>query len=341
MTNGNTLLNNEDTQTGNAPILLKPAAMHYLWGGRRLKDDYAKEISTEPLAETWECSTHPNGPSIVASGPFEGMTLKQVLSLHPEFVGTHASVEGELPILIKFIDAKKDLSIQVHPDDTYAREQEEGQLGKSEMWYVLDAEKDAELIYGLHYDMDAEKIRRCIADGTIEKYLRRVPVKKDDLFFVEAGTIHAIGKGCLIAEVQESSDLTYRLYDYNRLDINGQKRPLHIEKALSVANLKSSAEPRQPMRVLKYRQGYGTELLCRCKYFQVYRMLVNTERCRSLAEYRTDSFSFCVLLCISGCGCIQFAGSTLLFFKGVCIFVPADSLEMQIHGRAQFLEIKG
>lgn len=340
MTNRNTLLSNENMATGNAPFLLKPVGKAYLWGGRRLRDDYAKEISLEPLAETWECSTHPNGPSMVASGPFIGMTLTEVLNIHPEFLGVYRQTEGKLPILIKFIDAKKDLSIQVHPDDSYAKKYENGQLGKSEMWYILDAEKGANLIYGLQYDLDADGMRRSIANGTIEKYLRKIPVKKDDIFFVEAGMIHAIGQGCLIAEVQENSDLTYRLYDYDRLDKDGRKRPLHVEKALEVANLKSSTEPRQPMRVLRYRQGYGAELLCRCKYFEVYRLLVNTERCRELASYQTDNSGFHVLLCLNGCGFIQFANDTLSFFKGDCIFVPADSLKMRIHGKAQFLEVR-
>lgn len=324
------------------PFLLKPCGKDYLWGGSRLNDDFSKAIDMSPLAETWECSTHPKGPSIAASGVFAGQTLLEVLKAHPEYLGTHPDTEGELPILIKFIDAKKDLSVQVHPTDEYAYEHENGQLGKTEMWYVLDAARDAKLVYGLYHDVDKEQIRKSIENGTVEKYLQKVPIKKDDLFYIEAGTIHAIGAGALVAEIQESSNLTYRLYDYDRVDKNGKKRELHIDKALDVVNLKASAEPRQPLRVLKYRQGCASELLCRCKYFEVYRMIVNTERHRGLVEYQADSSSFRVLLCTDGCGCIYFGENEhVIFFKGDCIFVPADSVKIRIHGQAQFLDVRG
>jgi mannose-6-phosphate isomerase len=324
------------------PFLLKPAGQDYLWGGSRLNDDFSKGIDLSPLAETWECSTHPDGPSIVASGEHKGETLSEVIKNHPEYLGTHPKSEGELPILIKFIDAKNDLSVQVHPDDEYARTHENGQLGKTEMWYVLDATSDAKLIYGLNHDTDKETMRKGIEQGTLGKYLQKVRIKKDDLFYIKAGTIHAIGAGALIAEIQENSNLTYRLYDYDRIDKNGNKRALHIDKALEVANLKASTEPRQPMRVLKYRQGCASELLCRCEYFEVNRMIVNTERCRQMVEYQADSTSFRVLLCTDGCGSIHFGnGEYLSFFKGDCIFAPANSVAIKIHGKAQFLDVRG
>ena len=340
MINRSMCLNNEEKNP--KPFLLKPSGKDYLWGGSRLNDDFSKGIDLTPLAETWECSTHPDGPSTVASGVFIGQTLAEVLKNHPEYLGTHPVTEGELPILIKLIDAKRDLSVQVHPTDDYAHEHEPGQLGKTEMWYVLDAAKDAKLVYGLHHSVGKEQLRRSIGDGTVEKYLQKIPVKKDDLFYIEAGTIHAIGAGALIAEIQENSNLTYRLYDYNRVGKDGKKRELHIDKALDAANLNASAEPRQPLRVLKYRPGCASELLCRCKYFEVHRMLVNTERCRDMVDYQADSSSFRVLLCTDGCGSIYFGEKdSLCFFQGDCIFVPADSAKLRIHGRAQFLDVRG
>jgi mannose-6-phosphate isomerase len=331
-----------DNISGHEPFLLKPIGKDYLWGGNRLNDDFAKEIELNPLAETWECSTHPDGPSLVASGPYNGQTLREVLEKHPDYLGTHPKTKGELPILIKLIDAKQDLSVQVHPNDEYARTHENGQLGKTEMWYVLDATKDAKLVYGLHHGTEPELLRQSIEQGTVEKYLQKVPVKKDDLFYIEAGTIHAIGAGALIAEIQENSNLTYRLYDYNRVDKNGQKRPLHVDKALEVANLSASAEPRQPLRVLRYRRGCATELLCRCQYFEVHRMLINTEACRELVGYQSDEASFRVLLCTGGCGEIEYGERDLLrFFKGDCIFVPANSVKLRIHGNCQFLDVRG
>lgn len=324
----------------NKPFLLKPAGKDYLWGGHRLNDDFAKEVDMAPLAETWECSTHPDGPSIVNSGVHEGAFLSDVLQMHPEYLGTHSKAKKELPILIKFIDAKKDLSVQVHPDDAYAMANENGANGKTEMWYVMDAAKDARLIYGLSHNADRETIKKSIEQGTLEKYLQKVPVKKDDVFYIAPGTIHAIGAGALIAEVQENSNITYRLYDYNRTDKTGRKRELHINKALDVANLNGTDTPRQNLRVLKYRQGCATEFLYRCKYFQVERMLVNTERIRKMVSFQTTDLSFEVLLCLNGCGSISFEENQMLpFFRGDCIFIPASSVSIKIHGNAQFLKI--
>lgn len=327
-------------QSLNKPFLLKPSGKDYLWGGQRLNTDFEKHIDLNPLAETWECSTHPDGPSFAASGPYVGESLAVILKRHPEFLGERHCGETRLPILIKFIDAKQDLSVQVHPDDAYAKAWEHGQLGKTEMWYVLDASRDARLVYGLRKECKETEIREAITDGTLSRYLQSVPVKRDDLFFIEAGTIHAIGAGCLIVEIQENSNLTYRLYDYDRVGKDGKKRELHIDKAMKVANLKSSAEPRQPIRVLKYQPGMASELLSRCKYFEVYRMLINTDR-RQKVCYAADEMNFRVLLCVSGCGDMTFGNEMIRFYKGDCIFVPAASEIITIHGQAQFLDVRG
>ena len=329
--------------TGNKPFLLRPAAKDYLWGGSRLNDEFAKGIEMFPLAETWECSTHPDGISTVASGENNGKSLALVLREHPEYLGTHSLAltdgKAELPILIKFIDAKKDLSVQVHPDDTYARENENGAQGKTEMWYVLQAGKGTEIIYGFNQGIDSERVRKAIGDGTIGLYLNHVPVRKDDLFVIEAGTVHAIGAGVLVAEIQQNSNLTYRMYDYGRVDKGGKPRELHVDKAMDVVNLKSSTFPRQPMRVLRYRKGCASELLTRCRYFQVERLLLNTEAHRELAGFQTDGNSFHALLCTDGCGVLLGADFMINFFLGDCIFVPANSMELMLHGKAQMLNV--
>jgi len=323
---------------GKKPFLLTPAAKDYLWGGSRLNDDFNLGIQIEPFAEAWVCSTHPDGGSLCAD---TNRLLSEALADCPELLGTHAlqTTDGkpELPILIKLIDAKNDLSVQVHPDDDYAREYE-GQWGKTEMCYVLGAKKDSELIYGFTQDVTADQVRAAINGGFIGDLLNHVPIHKDDVFFIESGTVHAIGAGCLVAEIQQSSNLTYRLYDYDRVDRRGQKRELHIEKALDVMRLSSSAVPRQPLRVLRYKTGYASELLTRCKYFQVERMLINTEN-RRMAEYQTGSNSFHALLCVEGCGVLFGEGLMLNFFKGDCIFVPADSVALKLHGKAQLLDV--
>lgn len=321
------------------PFLLRPAGKDYLWGGTRLKDDFSKDLPMNPLAETWECSTHPDGPSIIASGKYKGQFLADVIKKHPEYLGTHPKGKAGLPILVKLIDARKDLSVQVHPNDEYAMKYENGSLGKTEMWYVVDAAKDASLIYGFHHDMDRAVLKKSLEEGSVQKYLQKIRIHKDDVFFIEAGTVHAIGKGALIAEIQESSNLTYRLFDYNRVDRKGRRRELHIRKALDVINLKGSQEPRQPMRVLRYRKGTASELLCRCRYFQTERMLVNTECYREMADYQTGKNSFQVLLCIGGCGTLT-GRESIHFIKGDCIFIPANSIPLKIHGKAEFLKIE-
>ena len=158
-------------QNKNNPLLLRPSGKDYLWGGNRLNDEFEKNIDLTPLAETWECSTHSDGPSYVVGGKFDGKELVEVLKVHPEFLGERHKGECTLPILIKFIDAKKDLSVQVHPTDEYAREKENGQLGKTEMWYVLDAGRDAKLVYGLKQNCTKDEMRKAIADDTVMKYL--------------------------------------------------------------------------------------------------------------------------------------------------------------------------
>ena len=228
--------------------------------------------------------------------------------------------------------------MQVHPDDVYALAHEHS-LGKTEMWYVLAAQKEAKLICGFKQDMNAERVKKALAAGTIERYLNQVQVHKDDLFYIEAGTVHAIGEGVLVAEIQESSNLTYRLYDYERVDKNGKPRELHIDKALRVMNYASTAAPRQPMRLLRYRSGCASELLMRCKYFQVERFLLNTESYRQMTDFRTEGNSFHVLLCTDGCGTLFGEACMLNFFKGDCIFVPAESIPLKLHGKAQLLNV--
>ena len=321
------------------PFLLHPAAKDYLWGGTRLNDDFSKHVASDVVAETWECSTHPDGVSIAASGEWIGMPLDRILRAHPEYLGEHAHGVAELPVLVKLIDAKHDLSVQVHPSDGFACEHENGQCGKTEMWYVLDAELDSRIVYGLHHTVGKDAFLKSIEDGTVEKYLQMMPVRKNDLFFIPPGTVHAIGAGCLIAEIQQNSNLTYRLYDYGRTDRNGNKRPLHLEKGLAVANLDAMAEPRQPLRLLRYSGGTASELLCRCRYFQVERVLVNTEQRRDMAVFHASPESFEIFLFLNGCGSMFCGESMLQFFKGDCVFIPAGAADIRLHARTEFLRI--
>lgn len=318
---------------------LRPSGKDYLWGGTRLREDFHKEIALTPLAETWECSTHPDGHSYAVGGEFDGRSLKEILTAHPDYAGSRVETrEGELPILVKFIDAEHDLSVQVHPNDAYAREHEAGLKGKTEMWYVVDARPEAELVYGLSQSTDAEELRRSIAQGSLEQYLRRIRIRKGDVFYIPAGTIHAIGKGALVVEVQQSSNLTYRLYDYNRRDKEGRLRPLHIDKALAVAELHGLQEPCQPRRILHSLPGITSEQLCCCPYFRVEHLKVDTGSVRG-AELLPVERSFSVLLCIDGRGTLRCGDFALPFLKGECVFVPATSPAIEIFGQAELLRV--
>ncbi len=279
---------------------------------------------------------------MVASGPHRGMSLVQVLKDHPEYLGGNADYPGtgyhdpsELPVLIKFIDAKSDLSVQVHPDDAYAAENEGGQRGKTEMWYVVDAKPGASLVFGLSREVTRERLRTRIEEGKLERYLARVPVKKNDVFYIPAGTIHAIGRGILIAEIQESSNLTYRLYDYCRLDKDGNPRPLHVDKALEVSHLKADQDPRQPMRILRYTPGCARELLSSCRYFSVERWIVKSEEGVTFPALQE---SWRNILCLRGNGSITSVGGDILEInKGDSVFVPACQENLSIMGEMEFL----
>ncbi len=326
------------------PFRLIPARKDYLWGGQRLVTDFGKKADGDVLAESWECSTHPAGTSAAADGPFAGKDLRSILRAHPEMLGTHPRSGDDIPILVKFIDARLDLSVQVHPDDAYAARMENGQSGKAEMWYILDAEDGASIVYGFHHAVTKEDVRDSIADGSIVHLLQRIPVQAGDVFYIRPGTVHAILAGALVAEIQENSDLTYRLYDYGRRDRDGNLRPLHIDRALDVADLKEAPAPRQPLRVLRYRRGCAEELLVRCRYFQTERVLINTADGDGV-PYRTGGNSFQVLLCIGGSGGLS-GGSAdgdgafaVPFEKGTCIFVPAGIPGMVLRGSCELLRV--
>ena len=322
------------------PFLLQPVCKQTLGGGSLLTKEYGKHADFDNIAESWECSTHPDGISTVASGAFCGQKLSQVLQVHPEYVGSHPHTVGELPILVKFIDAEKDLSIQVHPDDEYALEHENS-LGKTEMWYIVKARSGAQLVYGFNNDVNYSIVSQALADNSIMKHLRKVDVHAGDTFFISAGTVHGIGAGNLLVEVQESSNVTYRLYDYDRVDKSGKKRELHLDKALAVANFKSSNSPRQPMHIIKYSKGCATEFLHRCRYFQVEKIMLNTSEIQQGVCFAADSLSFMVLVCIAGSGRMLLNDSSeLKINKGQTIFFPAESEVVEVFGKLEFLQIR-
>ena len=316
-------------------MLLRPAYKDYLWGGTRLKSDYGKKTDMMPLAESWECSVHPDGPSVVASGQFKGQTLAEVLDAHPEFIGSKAKDTG-FPVLVKFIDAAQDLSVQVHPGDEYAGENEQ-QRGKTEMWYVLDAKPGAELICGFKHDITPVQLRKAAAAGTLTKHLLHLKVQKGDVFLIPAGTVHAIGAGILLVEIQENSNVTYRIYDYNRTDKDGNRRELHIDKALEIMDMKARKDVRQKPRFVRFQPGASRETLSRCRYFDTERIMVSMGVTFSVLET-----SFQVLLCTEGNGGITCGDmdKPLRFKRGDCIFIPAGIGRCSMLGQAELIKVR-
>lgn len=306
-------------------LKLKPSCKDYLWGGSRLKEEYGKEYDGSVLAETWELSCHPDGPSYIANGKYAGKTLQQYIDIEgKEVLGTNCRRFRDFPILTKFIDAKDNLSIQVHPDNRYALKNE-GQYGKTEMWYVMDAGKDAFLYYGFRQEISKEEFEKRIQEDTLLDVLNAVPVQKGDVLFIESGTIHAIGKDILIAEIQQNSNVTYRVYDYGRIGKDGKKRDLHIEKALAVTN-------RVP--IMKDKSSYPH--IADCDYFTVDKLNLDGEVMKKM-EGNVSLESFASILFLDGKGTILNGGEVLDFKKGDSFFLSAGGGSYTIEGRCDAL----
>ncbi len=223
------------------PIKMKPCFKQYIWGGDNIRAVYGKDTPEPPVAESWEISAHPDGLSVADGGECDGMTIPQLCEkFGKEFYGSSMEADEPFPLLLKILDANDRLSVQVHPDDAYAKVHENGGKGKTEAWYILHAEEGATLIYGFAEDITRDEFRKAIEEGRCESVLNHVPCSEGDVFYIPAGTVHAVGKGLMIAEIQQSSNTTYRVYDYMRRDAQGNLRELHIEKALDVSRTESS-----------------------------------------------------------------------------------------------------
>lgn len=301
-------------------LKLRPACKDYLWGGHRLAEEYGIEYDGDVLAESWELSCHPDGPSTIVNGPYAGKTLEQYIEAEGrQVMGTHCRRFRDFPILIKFIDAKQNLSIQVHPDNRYALKNE-GQYGKTEMWYIMDAKEGAFLYYGFKKEISKEEFAKRIEEDTLLEVLNAVPVHKGDVLFIQSGTIHAIGHDILIAEIQQNSNVTYRVYDYGRVGKDGKKRDLHIEKALAVTN-----------RVPIVKSGSCYPHIADCDYFTVDKLNLDGKMMKMMEGTVTEE-TFISILMLDGEGTITADGETLSYKKGDSLFLPAGTGDYKIEG---------
>ncbi len=309
------------------PIKLSPAFKDNIWGGTRLKTEYNKKTDLDIVAESWELSTHKDGESVVCGGEYDGLKLSEYIEkIGRDKLGKRACAFDYFPLLIKFIDAKDNLSIQVHPNDEYALKNE-GEYGKTEMWYIMDADKGSYLYYGFNTKITKEEYERRIADNTLLEVLNKVEVKKGDVFFIPSGTVHAIGSGILICEIQQNSNTTYRVYDYDRRDKNGNPRQLHIKQAVEVSNL----EPTPAQKDLKQLSD-GVKELFSCKYFTVDKIDVDGEK-----TICAEDGSFRSLIFLSGSGKLTVGDTTIEAEKGDSIFVPAQNAEYKISGKCEII----
>lgn len=300
----------------------------YIWGGTRLRDEYGKKSDKDKLAESWELSCHKDGESVIENGEFAGKTLSAYINESGKGVlGKKCERFEYFPILIKLIDAKDNLSVQVHPDNEYAM-RVEGEYGKTEMWYIVDCEEGAELLYGFKHEITREEFAKRIADNTLLEVTNNVPVHKGDVFFIEAGTLHAIGKGILIAEIQQNSNTTYRIYDYGRVGADGKPRQLHVEKACEVTKLIPPTRPTKPMGSPVKKDGCTETLLATSEYFNVNRLDV-TEK----AELEANENSFNSLLVLDG----EFTVGDLKLKKGDSAFVPAGYGKYTVKGSGEII----
>lgn len=307
------------------PLFLTPVFQEKIWGGNKLATHFNYSIPSQKTGECWAISAHPNGPCAVVNGPFAGQTLDQLWTDQPALFG---QPKGPVfPLLTKILDATDDLSVQVHPDDAYGMAHE-GELGKTECWYIIDAEEGSEIIYG-HHAQSREELAEMIAQGDWDHLLRRIPVKPGEFYFVPSGTIHAIGAGITILETQQSSDTTYRVYDYDRLDDQGQPRELHIQQSVAVTMVPHC----DPQLAIKETHIQGSKVIeyVRTPFFNVYEWQVKGRLAgKAAAPYTLVSV-------LEGSGALVTDSGRFDLVKGMHFILPNQLKAWEFEGDLQLL----
>lgn len=325
----------DDVEVLEMPSIYKmhPAYKDYLWGGDTLVKKYGKDSTYDITAESWELSAHPDGPSSIVGGQFDGMSFDHFIRAYGEKVcGWKSKTFDRFPILVKFIDARNALSVQIHPDDDYAFPVE-NEFGKSEMWYVMDAKPGSYLYCGLSKECSKEEVKERIEKTTLTEVLNKVEVKAGDVVFVPAGTIHAIGEGILICEIQQNSNCTYRMYDYGRRDKNGNLRELHVDKAMDVLNV----EPYMPeltgfSEAVTTAEGSIVKVLSRCKYFQVTDYKITDHE-----VIQVDDSSFKSIIVLDGNCTIRCGEEEIEAKPGESFFISAGRKRVHIGGKCEII----
>jgi mannose-6-phosphate isomerase len=308
------------------PLFLQPVFQERIWGGKALKDTFGYEIPSEKTGECWAISGHPNGTTLVKNGQYAGKTLEELWKDEPQLFAHYSS--PVFPLLTKILDANDDLSVQVHPDDNYANQYENGELGKTECWYILDCQEGAEMVFG-HNARTKEELINLIEKGEWNSLLRRIKVKPGDFFYVPSGTIHALCEGTLVLETQQSSDTTYRVYDYDRTDSEGNKRKLHIERAIDVTTVPHNAINATPL--IEELNGVTITTFVQEQYFTVYKWEVKNE-----AVFLQDK-EFQLASVINGKGFLEVNGERYALDKGDHFILPNGIGEFKLEGELELI----
>lgn len=316
------------------PLKFNPILKERLWGGTKLKDVLSKPIESEITGESWELSTVKDDVSIVANGEFKGISLQELINKNPEGVlgkNVVARFGNDFPILIKFIDAKQDLSIQLHPNDKLAKERHDS-FGKTEMWYIMDADEDANLIVGFNKDVSKEEYAASLENDSLLDLLNYESVKEGDTFFINTGKIHAIGAGVLLAEIQQTSDVTYRVFDFNRRDKNGNLRELHTELAIDAIDYSKKDD----FKVVYVADVDVANTMVDCAYFKT--NYINLTK--DLRQDTSDRDSFTIYMCVGGSAVVENEFGVADINKGETVLVAAncDYINLKSSG-AKLLEV--
>lgn len=313
------------------PLQFTPILKERIWGGEKLKIELNKKITSNTTGESWELSTVEGDVSVIANGLFKGKLLTEVIEEWPnQILGTsvHKKFGIQFPLLFKYLDAREDLSIQVHPNDKLAEERHNS-FGKTEMWYIMQADQDSRIIVGFKNDSSKEEYLKNLENKTLLTILDDVKVKPGNVFFLETGTVHAIGAGLVVAEIQQTSDITYRLYDFNRKDAQGNTRELHIDLALDAINYKK-------VNALQHysKESNKSNTVVNCPYFTTNFIPLDGEKLIS-----NDGNSFIVYMCTDGKFSINYNDTTIQYQNGDTVLIPASLSNFKISGKASILEI--
>lgn len=318
------------------PLIFEPVLKERIWGGTTLHAKYGRELPSDKVGESWDVACHKNGMSKISNGELKGKTLKEVIDEYgKDLLGKDLQDKHikKFPLLIKILDATDVLSVQVHPDDEYAKVHEDGELGKTEMWYIIDAKPGAKLVYGVKEDTTKEQFEKAIKAGKLEEYLNTIDVAPGDVVYIHAGMVHAIGAGILICEVQQNSDTTYRVYDWNRVDDTGKARELHIKQALDVIDFEGKHSTEKVMGLSRQKGESQVTYYVANKYFAMEKLDVIHE-----LEQQVNGERFFILTVVEGEGKIVYFGGTQEFKAGQSIMIPACMKDYTIEGNCTIIK---